>query len=455
MAANEPELQQDLLHRVLTVSRHLGASTDLNEILAVIIDTMRDGLDAERATVFEYDPKADELFTFVAHGFEREAGEDYAGGTREIRIPATKGIAGDCVQQRAIINVPDAYDDPRFNREVDKQTGFRTRSVLAIPLITHDNELAGVAQVLNKRGGAFTDEDEQIASALAAHAAIAMKRGRLIEDRLVREKLERDLALAREIQQSTFPTELPYLEDFDLAAWSEPADQTGGDAYDIIGLRGAIADAAVNAGPATNGNEPASRAYLLMADATGHGVGPALSATQVRSMLRMGVRIGAGLSDIARHMNEQLGEDLPPGRFVTTWFGELNVAESTLSTLSAGQAPLFWYHAAEQTFEDIPADTVPLGVLDDLDVDSPRTIKLQPGDLFIVFSDGIYEAAPEQRTDQFGTDRTLEIIRAHAGESAAAIIDAVRDAVMCFTGGIAPDDDRTAIVLKRLAESEC
>ncbi len=449
MAANDGQLNQDLLQRVLTVSRHLGASADLNEILAVIIDTMRDGLDAERATVFEFDPKTDELFTFVAHGLGRSAGEDGEPGAEEIRVPANKGIAGDCVQQRAMINVPDAYADDRFNREVDKQTGFRTRSILAIPLITHDHELAGVAQVLNKRGGAFTEADEEIASALAAHAAVAMKRGRLIEDRLVREKLERDLALAREIQQSTFPTELPSLDGFDLAAWSEPADQTGGDAYDIIGLRGAITDASVDSAAATSGRESAARAYLLMADATGHGVGPALSATQVRSMLRMGVRIGASLTQIARHMNEQLGEDLPAGRFVTTWFGELDVTSSQLRTLSAGQAPLFWYHAKDDHFEGISADSVPLGVMDDLEIDAPRTLTLEPGDLFIVFSDGIYEAAAPDRSEQFGVDRTLEIVRKSASRSAATIIDAVRDAVLRFTQGAPPDDDRTAIILKK------
>ena len=100
-------------------------------------------------------------------------------------------------------------------------------------------------------------------------------------------RIERDLDLARRIQQSTFPKRLPDLEGYDLAAWNEPADQTGGDTYDVIGLDD-------------------DRAVLLLADATGHGIGPALSVTQVRAMLRMAVRISPDLSRIGTHMNQQL-----------------------------------------------------------------------------------------------------------------------------------------------------
>lgn len=446
MPEQHEELGHDLVRKMLNVARHLGASADLNEILALIIDVMRDTLHAERASVFEYDPETDELHTTVAHGLSeqrREVNDDRP--VREIRIPTSTGIAGECVRKRRIINVPDAYADDRFNPEVDHQTGFKTRSMLTIPLLSHDGELVGVSQVLNKRGGPFDDYDEEIATALAAHAAVAMKRGRLIEDRLVREKLERDLQLARQIQQSTFPSELPTLKNFQLGAWSEPADQTGGDVYDIIGMP----DKATGASwPEYSPDHVHSQAYLLMADATGHGVGPALCATQVRSMMRMAVRVGATLEQIANHMNQQLNEDLPPGRFVTTWLGELDAESGVLSSLSAGQAPLLHYRAAADVVDEYSADLIPLGVMAEGESCPPRDIQLQPGDMFIVISDGIYESENAQGK-QFGIEGVMNIVRQHRNESPMAIIELIQSAVYTYTRGRLADDDRTGIIIKR------
>ena len=194
--------------RVLAVARQLGASADLKQILSVIIDAMRELLNAERATVFEFDAEANELFTTVAHGIAENV-EEGTEGQAEIRFSASTGLAGESVRTRTIINIPDAHADVRFNTEIDRKTGFRTRSLLTIPLIGHDRELIGVAQVLNRRGGPFTTDDEEIASALASQAAVALKRGRLIEDRIVRQKLESDLELARTIQQSGSPRQAP------------------------------------------------------------------------------------------------------------------------------------------------------------------------------------------------------------------------------------------------------
>jgi GAF domain-containing protein len=113
MPRTQGQLDRDVLGRVLAVARHLGGSADLAEILRVIIDAMRDTLEAERATVFEYDQRADELFTTVAHGVKDEAESREGAGARidprEIRFPASAGLAGECARTRRIINVPDAY----------------------------------------------------------------------------------------------------------------------------------------------------------------------------------------------------------------------------------------------------------------------------------------------------------------------------------------------------------
>lgn len=132
-------------------------------------------------------------------------------------------------------------------------------------------------------------------------------------------KLEGDLELARQIQQNTFPERLPSLSRYALSAWSIPAEETGGDTYDIIPFSH---DAE---GMVTFTQQDPAAVSLLLADATGHGIGPALSVSQVRAMLRMAIRNGTDLSRIVRYMNDQLCNDLHAGRFVTAFLGELAV----------------------------------------------------------------------------------------------------------------------------------
>ena len=197
-------------------------------------------------------------------------------------------------------------------------------------------------------------------------------------------------------------------------------------------------------GPADGAN----RAVLLLADAARHGIGPALSVTQVRAMPRMAVRIRAGLPRIVHHMNKQLCDDLPSGRFVTTWLGELNATDHTLRSFSAGQAPLLRYDAARDTFDMVESDAPPFGIMSDLDVEIARPIPMRPGDLFAVISDGIFEAV-DRAGRQFGPERVIDLLSVHHHRSPRRIMEALRDAVNAFTDARPAGDDRTAIIIKR------
>jgi serine phosphatase RsbU (regulator of sigma subunit) len=256
-------------------------------------------------------------------------------------------------------------------------------------------------------------------------------------------KIENDLRLARRIQQNTFPTTLPLLPGFDLDAWSEPADETGGDTYDIIGMGGAALSDQI-----LLSEEEASRAVLLLADATGHGIGPALSVTQVRAMLRVAVRMSRDLVEIAGLMNEQLCQDLPPGRFITTWLGALDPDAKSLTTFSAGQGPLVHYRAASDEFSVTEADSIPLGLMPALTGTTPVKWEMEPGDIYVVFSDGIYEST-DPNDEEFDVERTLDLIRKYKNAPASEIMKHIREAVEEFTQGAPPADDRTGIMIKR------
>jgi len=256
-------------------------------------------------------------------------------------------------------------------------------------------------------------------------------------------KLERDLQLARQIQQAALPDHLPDLPGFQIDAWSEPAEETGGDTFDVVGY-GHEEGGAVSLTP-----ERAEHAVLLLADATGHGIGPALSATEVRAMLRMAVRSGEGLEQMARMMNEQLCADLKGGRFITAWLAELDARACTLRTFSAGQAPILHYRSGRNATEVNEADAPPLGILVGLDVCVNEPLLMQPGDMVAVMSDGVFEAV-DPRGRQFGLDRAIDAISENATASAGEALAALKQALAEFTAETPAGDDRTAIVIKRV-----
>jgi serine phosphatase RsbU (regulator of sigma subunit) len=251
-------------------------------------------------------------------------------------------------------------------------------------------------------------------------------------------KMERDLRVARVIQRSTLPDTVPALRGLEVDAWNEPAEATGGDTYDVIGL--GDGDRVTT--------DRAERAVLLLADASGHGVGPALSVTQVRAMLRMAVRAGLELPVIVRRMNAQLTADLRDGHFITAWFGLLDARDGTLLSVSCGQAPILHWVAAEARGVLLGADAPPLGIDDELDVSGAPRLALGPGDVVAVLSDGLFEARNAAR-EQFGAERVLDVLRANHQESAPKILLALRAALDEFTAGTPAGDDRTAVIVKR------
>ncbi|MDO9280320.1 MAG: GAF domain-containing protein, partial [Pseudomonadota bacterium] len=214
MIAGDEAIPLDALMRLLAVSRQLAAPMDLKSLLNLVIEAGREVLGAERGAVLLYDARERELYSKVATGHE------------DIRVTIDSGIAGACARSRKTINVQDVDADPRFNPQVDRATGFRTRCLVAVPLIGLDEELVGVMQLLNPARGYFDAGDENIAEVLASHAAVALQRERLLAERLVRLKMERDLEAARVIQEGVLPRHLPVLTGYDISGFSRPAEQT-------------------------------------------------------------------------------------------------------------------------------------------------------------------------------------------------------------------------------------
>src|SRR3989441_6397033 len=154
------------LNALLEVSKALSSEIQLDNLLQVIVQKTTEVMDADLSSLFLYDAGRNELWSKIAQKL---------GQLQEIRLPVGVGIAGDVAKTRQGANIADAYVDPRFNPDFDRQTGYRTCSILCLPMLSSKGKLVGVIQVLNKKsGGVFDERDESLLAALAAHAAVAL-----------------------------------------------------------------------------------------------------------------------------------------------------------------------------------------------------------------------------------------------------------------------------------------
>ena len=173
------EVRLTKLQRLVEASKIVNSTLDLDKLLGLILDAAVSSIDADRGTVYLVDPIKQEIWSKVLQG----------DNMVEIRLPLGKGISGYVAQTGETINIADAYNDPRFNPEVDKRTGYRTRNILCMPMRNKDGTIIGVFQLLNKKEGTFTSDDEQFIDAFSAHASIAVENAHMAQEMVANERL--------------------------------------------------------------------------------------------------------------------------------------------------------------------------------------------------------------------------------------------------------------------------
>jgi len=250
------------------------------------------------------------------------------------------------------------------------------------------------------------------------------------ETRREMENLQHDLDVARSIQQSLLPHSMPQVAGWDIAAWNQPADQTGGDYYDWQPL-------------------PSGKFVTALADVTGHGIGPALLASVCRAYARTNFRNQDSFPKAMEEINSAVAADVREGRFITFVAAIFGPESSTVELLSAGHAPLFLYTLKSDRFDLMEANGLPLGISDAFASDPPYCLQLASGDLLLLATDGFFEWANAGQ-ERFGTERLAQTIRAAREKPAAGIISDLHQEVLRFAAGTKQMDDLTAIVLKRV-----
>ena len=412
------ELPNDL-ERIVRVCTALGSERDLGRLLDLILREACALVRADRASLFLVDEQRAELVTRIAQG---------AG---EIRLPLGRGIAGTVAASGDSINIPSAYDDARFDPENDRRSGYRTNSILCMPLIDHKDVVVGVIQVLNRIGGGhFSTHDEQLLAALCAQAAVSIGSAKLMVSELERERMSRDLELARQIQLSLLPSEAPVVPGWRCSGFSRSCDQTGGDYYDFL--------------PTANGCD------VVIGDVSGHGVASAMLMSTARAFLRALHELEPDPGVLLTRMNALLEHDMADDAFMSFAYARLG-PDGACGLVNAGhESPLFYRQ--EIGFDQVDIGGLLLGMLPDMLYDLTPVQPLAVGDLMVLFTDGIFEAQAPPNFEQFGLDRLREVINAHARGGAEEVRNAVVAAVEGWLGGHAPHDDMTVVVVERIAE---
>jgi sigma-B regulation protein RsbU (phosphoserine phosphatase) len=401
---------------LVEASKALGSTLDLAELLGRILHVAKTHSDAERGTLFLVDYKTDEIWSLIAHGLEKQ----------EIRLPLGLGIAGHVAKTGEILNIPDAYADARFNREVDKKTGYRTRNILCLPIKNKGGKIIAALQLLNKKQGAFSDEDTEFLLTLSGHMALALENAQLHKELLEKERLEREMALARGIQRSLLPESTPLVQGFDIALLNEPCFEVGGDYYDFLSL-----------GPNT--------LLVVIADVEGKGISSAMVMSNLQATLRALVLHLHSLNDIAEALNKMILTDTRGGKYLSMFLGLLDVRRKSIHYINCGHVPPAIVRPDAEPIL-LKEGGMVIGLFDNVPYERGQT-RFHSGDVLVLCTDGITEAMDAQQ-DEYGLDRLVNCVREAANGSAAEIVKTVSADVARFSREGTHLDDKVMIAIK-------
>lgn len=395
------------------IARELSSILNVDELFNRVAELLRKLIDYQMFSILLLDASGEKL----QHRFSLRFNENIH---LKHEVPLGRGLVGHAVESRQAVLAPDVSKDPRYIA-----ANPETRSELAVPLIYKD-KVIGVLDLEHTRRGFFTDDHRRTMMTLAAQVAIAIENARLYEEIARQERrLERDLALARELQMRLLPQTLPKMAHLDLAAKFVPARAIGGDLYDFIPYS-------------------LSRLGIVIGDVSGKGAPAAIYAALVSGILRSHAPIEPGPAEMLRAVNLSLAERRIEAQFVSIIYAVWDDENRTLLVANSGLPRPIHVHAGKNHV--IEATGLPLGLFDDANYDEFR-FKMKPGDMFVFFSDGILDAR-SRSGELFGRHGVEKLVGQHAGESAEFLVEAIFQAVAEHSAGMETFDDQTVVAIK-------
>ena len=410
----------DLLGLISKVGIALLSSSGLDDTLDQVATLVFDAVPAERVVIMLRDEKTEgEMLIKVA----RTRGSDSKIG--EVRV--SRAIIHEVVTNGQSVLTSDAQQDPKFASQTIILQGIR--SVLAVPMSVDERHVFGMIYADSPtHQSTFTTEHLNILTTLASVASIRVENASLLDERLNRERMERELELATEIQQRFQPEGPPTVAGYDFQGISFSCYEIGGDYYDFI--------------PRHDG-----KMLVALGDVSGKGTSASLLMSSLHAAVHGQVAAKTPLAELVTAVNIYLANNTPANRFITFFVAELDPATGELTYINAGHNPPL-IGRADGTLELVESGGLPLGLMDFAEYETGHA-QLNSGDVLFIYSDGVSEANNIDE-DEFGMERLQNVIKSNVGRSASGIRDKVESALSDFTGTAAPNDDITLVIVKRL-----
>jgi serine phosphatase RsbU (regulator of sigma subunit) len=396
---------------LIRAGRELLSHRSLSELFEMILDLALESCDGQRGVVMSLEGK--EL------AVRAQRGENF-------RI--SSAVRDRVIQEKASILVRDAFRDDqlRMRQSIVLQ---KVRSMMVVPLQTGSKVIGLIYIDKSDFINPFTDQELNLLTVMANVAAIRIEQARLIEVEQAERELSRELAQAGEIQRSLLPKQLPRIEGMDIAGSNIPCRGVGGDYFDCL--------------PFQDG-----RIALLVGDVSGKGMPAALLMTSLQAMVSVLIKSANSPAEIMETLNRNLSERFPGNRFITLFLAVIDPFTGGIHYANAGHnRPLLV--RANGRVEPLRGGDLVIGIDPHAKYQNYRWL-MGPGDVLALYSDGITEASPEGRFDEFGDERLGEVLARHRTESSSSVIERVVQAVADHAGGSTFADDVTVLIARRV-----
>ncbi|NDJ61460.1 MAG: SpoIIE family protein phosphatase [Chloroflexi bacterium] len=434
---DQPDLHRidpDHLVTLYQVSRTINSSLEFAEVLNSVMDAVMDATRAQRGFLMIADPGTHALEVRVARGVDdgkvggkigTSTSASAADGKAEEDSPYSTTIVRHVVMTLEPLLTNNAQFDERYT--AGQSIILRgLRAILCVPMVVRER-LVGLVYVDTAiRDGNFSDSDLQLLIAVAGQAAVAIENARLYGVAVEKGRLERELQMAREIQESLLPRQLPQLSGFDLAATWRSAREVAGDFYDAFLLK----DTSLG---------------LIVADVSDKGAPAALFMASARSMIRSHAFLGLTPVETLGQTNDLILKDTDSGMFVTAYYGVFQSNGHTI-LVNAGHNPPCHCRAASGEVTFLPRGGRAIGWFPNNPLKATE-LQLEPGDVLVLYTDGLTEAE-NSAGDFFGEARLAESLRQVADQPAEAILNHLIKVVDDFVGDHLLADDLTLSVVR-------
>ena len=418
------ERMQKMLKEMVTlheITHALESSDNLESLLEYIMQKSQNVMSAEAASLMLVLEESNELEFKVTLGPKAQE-------VKPFRLPIGKGIAGWVAQTGEAVLIPDAYTDPRFDPSFDKRSGFKTNSMLCVPMI-HQSKVVGVMTLLNKLDGKpFNENDQNLFTIFASQAALSIENARLLFAAIEKERLDKELQVASEIQNLLIPQEIPQSNYLEISAEYIPCKEVGGDFYDIIKL-------------------DENRFIFVVADVSGKGIPGALVVSNMQATLRAFLEYSDDLLPVVSKLNEAIIRQTTTDRYITFFIGLYDHKESKLTYINAGHNPPLLFNKKGE-MQELKTGGIFIGFMPwEYEMDE---ISFNKDDTLVMYTDGLVEAmdSEEAEFEMTGLKKTIkESISVPTEKLKEEIIDRVNDHI----GAVPLSDDFTLLISRRIA----